>query len=84
MYSNVVLGIDHHNFEDLIEKYKLTKGVVLDTNWSSDWKELILNFREVIKDQTKKFPQNVFEQLWGAIGAVFLSWKNQEQKLTEN
>ena len=76
MYSNVVLGVDHHNFEDLIEKYKLTKGVVLDTDLeASDWKELILNFREVIKEQTKKeFPQNVFEQLWGAIGAVFLSW----------
>ena len=82
MYSNVVLGIDHHNFEDLIEKYKLTKGVVLDTDLeASDWKELILNFREVIKEQTKKdFPQNVFEQLWGAIGAVFLSWKNQRAK----
>ncbi len=82
MYSNVVLGVDHHNFEDLIEKYKLTKGVVLDTDLeASDWKELILNFREVIKEQTKKeFPQNVFEQLWGAIGAVFLSWKNQRAK----
>ena len=82
MYSNVVLGVDHHNFEDLIEKYKLTKGVVLDTDLeASDWKELILNFREVIKDKTKKeFPQNVFEQLWGAIGAVFLSWKNQRAK----
>ena len=44
MYSNVVLGVDHHNFEDLIEKYKLTKGVVLDTDLeASDWKELILN-----------------------------------------
>ncbi len=82
MYSSVVLGVDHHNFEDLIEKYKLTKGVVLDTDLeASDWKELILNFREVIKEQTKKdFPQNVFEQLWGAIGAVFLSWKNQRAK----
>ena len=82
MYSNVVLGVDHHNFEDLIEKYKLTKGVVLDTDLeASDWKELIINFREVIKEQTKKeFPQNVFEQLWGAIGAVFLSWKNQRAK----
>ncbi len=82
MYSNVVLGVGHHNFEDLIEKYKLTKGVVLDTDLeASDWKELILNFREVIKEQTKKeFPQNVFEQLWGAIGAVFLSWKNQRAK----
>ena len=82
MYSSVVLGIDHHNFEDLIEKYKLTKGVVLDTELEgSDWKELILNFREIIKKHTKKdFPQNVYEQLWGAIGAVFLSWKNQRAK----
>ena len=78
----VVLGIDHHNFEDLIEKYKLTKGVVLDTELEgTDWKELILNFRDIIKKHTKKdFPQNVYEQLWGAIGAVFLSWKNQRAK----
>ena len=82
MYSNVVLNIGHHNFEDLIENYKLTKGVILDTDLDAeDWKKLIKDFRDVIKKEIKKdFPQNVHEQLWGAIGAVFQSWKNQRAK----
>ncbi len=82
MYSNVVLDVDHHNFEDLIENYKLTKGVVLDTEMEAkDWKLLIGSFREQIKQETgKDFPQDVNDQLWGAIGAVFQSWKNQRAK----
>ena len=82
MYSNVVLDVDHHNFEDLIENYKLTKGVVLDTEMEAkDWKLLIGSFREQIKQETgKDFPQDVNNQLWGAIGAVFQSWKNQRAK----
>ena len=82
MYSNVVLNVDHHNFEDLIENYKLTKGVVLDTEMeANDWKSLIGSFREQIKKETgKDFPQDVNAQLWGAIGAVFQSWKNQRAK----
>ena len=82
MYSNVVLGVDHHNFEDLIENYKLTKGVTLDTDLGAeDWKKLIKDFRDVIKKEINKdFPQNVYEQLWGAIGAVFQSWRNQRAK----
>ena len=82
MYSNVVLGVDHHNFEDLIENYKLTKGVTLDTDLDAeDWKKLIKDFRDVIKREIKKdFPQDVHEQLWGAVGAVFQSWRNQRAK----
>src|SRR6056300_177104 len=82
MYSNVVLNVDHHNFEDLIENYKLTKGVVLDTELQAeDWKSLIVSFREQIqKEIGKDFPQDVHEQLWGAIGAVFQSWRNQRAK----
>ena len=82
MYSNVVLDVDHHNFEDLIENYKLTKGVVLDTEMEAeDWKSIISSFREQIKKETgKDFPQDVNAQLWGAIGAVFQSWKNQRAK----
>ena len=82
MYSNVVLGVDHHNFEDLIENYKLTKGVTLDTDLGAeDWKKIIKDFRDVIKKEINKdFPQNVYEQLWGAIGAVFQSWRNQRAK----
>jgi len=77
MYSNVVLGVNHHNFEDLIENYKLTKGVLLDTDLTAeDWKSLIGSFREqIIKETGKDFPQDVHQQLWGAIGAVFQSWK---------
>ncbi len=83
MYSNVVLGIESYNFEDLIENYKLTKGVLLDTELDeNDWDGLINDFKEVIKDKTKKiFPQNVFEQLEGAISAVFLSWNSQRAKV---
>jgi len=82
MYSNDVINIGHHNFDDLIENYKLTKGVILDTDLDAeDWKKLIKDFRDVIKKEIKKdFPQNVHEQLWGAIGAVFQSWKNQRAK----
>jgi pyruvate,orthophosphate dikinase len=82
MYSNVVLGVDHYNFEDLIENYKLTKGVTLDTDLDAeDWKKLIKDFRDVIKREIKKdFPQDVYQQLWGAVGAVFQSWRNQRAK----
>ena len=82
MYSNVVLNVDHHNFEDLIENYKLTKGVILDTELQAeDWKSLIVSFREQIqKEIGKDFPQDVHEQLWGAVGAVFQSWRNQRAK----
>ena len=82
MYSNVVLGVDHHNFEDLLENYKLTKGVTLDTDLdASDWKKLIKDYRSVIKKEIgKDFPQDVHDQLWGAVGAVFQSWRNQRAK----
>ena len=83
MYSNVVLGIENYNFEDLIENYKLTKGVLLDTELDeNDWDGLINDFKKIVKDKTKKiFPQNVFEQLEGAIKAVFISWDSQRAKV---
>ena len=82
MYSNVVLGIDSYLFEELIENYKLTKGVIQDTELEEDdWDGLINNFKDIVKDKTKKdFPQNVNDQLWGAIGAVFLSWNSKRAK----
>jgi len=82
MYGNVVLGIESHFFEELIENYKLTKGVIQDTELEEeDWDGLIKNFKDVIKEKTKKnFPQDVNEQLWGAIGAVFLSWNSKRAK----
>ncbi len=83
MYSNVVLGVENYNFEELIENYKLTKGVLLDTDLDeSDWDNLINDFKNLVKEKTKKeFPQNVKEQLIGAISAVFLSWESQRAKI---
>ena len=83
MYSTVVLGIKSYNFEELIENYKLTKGVIMDTELDgSDWDGLIKNFKDLIKQETKKnFPQDVNEQLYGAISAVFLSWENNRAKV---
>ena len=82
MYSNVVLGIESYLFEELIENYKLTKGVIQDTELEEeDWDGLIKNFKEIVKEKTKKdFPQDVNEQLWGAISAVFLSWNSKRAK----
>jgi len=82
MYSNVVLGIQPHLFEELIENYKLTKGVIQDTELEeSDWDGLIENFKEIVKQKTNKnFPQDVNEQLCGAIKAVFLSWDSKRAK----
>ncbi|MDP6710301.1 MAG: pyruvate, phosphate dikinase [Pelagibacteraceae bacterium] len=83
MYGTVVLGIEQHFFEELIENYKLTKGVIQDTELEEDdWDGLIENFKEVIKEKTKKnFPQDVNEQLYGAISAVFLSWNSRRAKI---
>jgi len=82
MYSSVVMGVDNYNFEELIENYKLTKGVLLDTELDeNDWSALIQDFKNVVKEKAKKdFPQNVFDQLHGAINAVFLSWESQRAK----
>jgi len=82
MYGNVVLGIKGHLFEEIIDNYKLTKGVLLDTELdSNDWDGLIKNFKNLILEKTKKnFPQDVYEQLFGAIKAVFLSWESKRAK----
>jgi len=82
MYSNVVLGIEGHLFEEMIDNYKLTKGVLLDTELDeSDWDGLIKNFKElVIREKKIAFPQDVQKQLYGAITAVFLSWDSQRAK----
>ena len=82
MYGNVVMGIESHYFEELIDNYKLTKGVIQDIELNeNDWDGLIINFKDVIKEKTnKKFPQDVNEQLWGAISAVFLSWNSKRAK----
>ncbi len=86
MYSNVVLGIENYHFEELIENYKLTKGVLLDTELDeNDWNGLIKDFKDVVREKTKKeFPQDVKQQLIGAISAVFLSWESHRAKVYRN
>ena len=83
MYSSVVLGVEGHLFEELIDNFKLTKGVLLDTELSEqDWDGLIEDFKKLVISKTgEAFPQNVNEQLLRAINAVFLSWNSQRAKV---
>ena len=83
MYGNVVMGVESYHFEELIENYKLTKGVLLDTELNEeDWDGLIRDFKNTVKDKTnKEFPQDVYQQLLGAISAVFLSWESNRAKV---
>jgi len=78
MYSNVVLELEHHDFEDILEEYKDHKGYTLDTEMTAeDWKAIIVSFKDCVAENLgKPFPQDPHEQLWGAIGAVFGSWMN--------
>jgi len=83
MYGSVVMGVENYHFEELIENYKLTKGVLLDTDLDEgDWDGLIKDFKNTIKEKSKKdFPQDVYNQLFGAISAVFLSWESNRAKV---
>ena len=78
MYSDVVLGIDHYVFEDMIDEAKRDKGVEQDTDLDADdWKQLTEQFKaKVASELGKPFPQDVHEQLWGSIMAVLNSWMN--------
>jgi pyruvate,orthophosphate dikinase len=78
MYANVVLGIEHHHFEDILEEYKDGHGHRLDTDLSAeDWIEMVRRYKARVQEEYgKPFPQDPEEQLWGAIGAVFGSWMN--------
>src|SRR5437016_2806479 len=78
MYGQVVLGIEHHYFEELIDSHKLEAGAVLDTELAAaDWQEIAQGFKDIVQHETgKPFPQDAHEQLWGAIAAVFGSWNN--------
>ena len=79
MYGNVVLNIPHHAFEDVLEDVKRARAARLDTDLKAqDWREVIEGYLEVVQRELKKpFPQDVEEQLWGAISAVFGSWMTQ-------
>ncbi len=79
MYADVVLGVEHHHFEEILEAWKDEKGQVLDTDLSAeDWIEIVRRYHaRVAEEKGEPFPQDAHEQLWGAIGAVFGSWMNQ-------
>jgi pyruvate,orthophosphate dikinase len=79
MYSDVVLGVGHEHFEELLDQHKERKGYHLDTDLSGeDWAELVERYKtRVMEERGVPFPQDPHEQLWGAIGAVFGSWMNQ-------
>jgi pyruvate, orthophosphate dikinase len=79
MYSNVVLDIDHHHFEEALELKKEDLGVANDTELKADdWRAVVAQYKKIVEKRLgKPFPQEPREQLWGAIGAVFSSWMNQ-------
>jgi pyruvate,orthophosphate dikinase len=79
MYSDVVLGVGHEHFEELLDHHKERQGYSLDTDLNADdWAVLIDLYKKRVKQELgQDFPQNPHEQLWGAIGAVFGSWMNQ-------
>jgi pyruvate,orthophosphate dikinase len=78
MYADVVLGIDHGLFEEILENYKNLKGFELDPDLAADdWAEIVTRFKALIETELERpFPQDLHEQLWGAIAAVFGSWQN--------
>jgi pyruvate,orthophosphate dikinase len=78
MYGSVVLGVDHHRFEEIIEHAKLDANVIEDTALNAQhWREVVDGYKDLVHQETgKPFPQEPHEQLWGAIGAVFGSWMN--------
>jgi len=79
MYSNVVLDVGHHYFEEALELRKEDLGVQMDTDLkAADWRAVVAEYKKLVEKRTgKPFPQEPREQLWGAVGAVFESWMNQ-------
>ena len=78
MYGSVVLGIDHHRFEEIIEDAKLSAGATEDTALTArDWRGVVDGYKAMVQEvRGEPFPQDPQDQLWGAIGAVFGSWMN--------
>ena len=83
MYSDVVLGIDHHLFEDALEIAKEDKGYYADVEMQAeDWQKLVKQYEEIVAAELgRPFPQDPTEQLWGAIRAVFDSWDSDRAKV---
>ena len=82
MYADVVLGLDHYAFEDALEILKEDRGVSLDTELSADdLQGLVSRYKAlVLQNWGDEFPQDPHEQLWGAIGAVFGSWRSDRAR----
>lgn len=76
MYSNVVLGVEHSYFEEILDEAKAHNGYTVDTELTADdWKNVIISYKAYVEEKLgTPFPQDPEEQLWGAIGAVFSSW----------
>jgi pyruvate, orthophosphate dikinase len=79
MYANVVLGLEHHLFEEILDDHKEKSGYTLDTELTAeDWAAMVERFKACVRrEYGSDFPQDPHAQLWGAIGAVFGSWMNQ-------
>ena len=82
MYSDVVLGVGHHLFEDILENFRNLNGHSLDTDLSAgDWVEVIKAYKACVQEELgEPFPQDIHAQLWGAIAAVFGSWQTARAK----
>jgi pyruvate, orthophosphate dikinase len=76
MYADVVLGLDHELFEEILENYKGLKGLEYDTELGAeDWSDIVARFKTLVENELgTPFPQDIHDQLWGAIAAVFGSW----------
>lgn len=83
MYSDVVLGLDHHLFDDVLEIAKEDNGFYADVEMeSSHWQALVREYKGIVESELgRSFPQDPYEQLWGAIRAVFDSWDSDRAKV---
>jgi len=82
MYSNVVLDLDHHMFEEILDEHKDRLDVSIDTGLTADdWERVVTDYKALVERELERpFPQDPQDQLWGAVGAVFASWMNDRAK----
>ncbi len=82
MYSSVVLGLSHDDFEEVLDDHKDRLGVTIDTDLgAADWEKVVVDYKAVVEDRLgHAFPQDPHDQLWGAVSAVFASWMNDRAK----